>query len=97
MLQLQAIYSGPVSLAVTVMAIRPLFVFILGIALSLGVSRVLDEPLEGRILAVKLAAIAMTVGRDHRGDAGVINQRLTVFDCQSVDTYSGLAYTNFCL
>ena len=61
-LQLQAIYSGPVSLAVTVMAIRPLFVFILGILLSLGVSRVLDEPLEGRILAVKLAAIAMTVG-----------------------------------
>ena len=61
-LQLQAIYSGPVSLAVTVMAIRPLFVFILGIALSLGVSRVLDEPLEGRILAVKLAAIAMMVG-----------------------------------
>ena len=61
-LQLLAIYSGPVSLAVTVMAIRPLFVFILGILLSLGVSRVLDEPLEGRILAVKLAAIAMTVG-----------------------------------
>ena len=61
-LQLLAIYSGPVSLAVTVMAIRPLFVFILGILLSLGVSRVLDEPLEGRILATKLAAIAMTVG-----------------------------------
>ncbi len=62
MLQLGAIFSGPVSLAVTVMAIRPLFVFILGILLSLGVSRVLNEPLEGRILAVKLAAIAMTVG-----------------------------------
>ncbi len=61
-LQLGAIFSGPVSLAVTVMAIRPLFVFILGILLSLGVSRVLNEPLEGRILAVKLAAIAMTVG-----------------------------------
>ena len=61
-LQLLAIYSGPVSLAVTVMAVRPLFVFILGILLSLGVSRVLDEPLEGRILATKLAAIAMTVG-----------------------------------
>ncbi len=61
-LQLLAIYSGPVSLAVTVMAIRPLFVFILGILLSLGVSRVLDEPLEGRILAVKLVSIAMTVG-----------------------------------
>ncbi len=62
MLQLGAIYSGPVSLAVTVMAIRPLFVFILGVLLSLGVSRVLDEPLEGKILAVKLAAIALTVG-----------------------------------
>lgn len=61
-LQLLAIYSGPVSLAVTVMAIRPLFVFILGILLSLGVSRVLDEPLEGRILATKMAAIGMTVG-----------------------------------
>lgn len=61
-LQLLAIYSGPVSLAVTVMAIRPLFVFILGILLSLGVSRVLDEPLEGRILATKIAAIGMTVG-----------------------------------
>ncbi len=61
-LQLLAIYSGPVSLAVTVMAIRPLFVFILGILLSLGASRVLDEPLEGRILATKMAAIAMTVG-----------------------------------
>lgn len=61
-LQILAIYSGPVSLVVTVMAIRPLFVFILGILLSLGISRVLDEPLEGRILAAKLAAIAMTVG-----------------------------------
>ena len=61
-LQLLAIYSGPVSLAVTVMAIRPLFVFILGIVLSLGVSGVLNEPLEGRILAAKMVAIAMTVG-----------------------------------
>ncbi len=61
-LQLSAIYSGPVSLVVTVMAIRPLFVFILGIGLSLGASKVLDEPLQGKILAVKLAAIVMTVG-----------------------------------
>ena len=61
-LQLSAIFSGPVSLVVTVMAIRPLFVFILGIGLSLGVSRVLNEPLQGKILAVKLAAIVMTVG-----------------------------------
>ena len=44
------------------MAVRPLFVFILGIALSLGVSRVLDEPLEGKILAAKLAAIVLTIG-----------------------------------
>ncbi len=61
-LTLWAIYSGPVSLVVTVMAVRPLFVFILGIALSLGVSRVLDEPLEGKILAAKLAAIVLTIG-----------------------------------
>ena len=61
-LTLWAIYSGPVSLVVTVMAVRPLFVFILGIALSLGISRVLDEPLEGKILAAKLAAIVLTIG-----------------------------------
>ncbi len=61
-LQLWAIYSGPVSLVTTVMAIRPLFVFILGTLLSLSISGVLDEPLEGKILAVKLVAIAMTIG-----------------------------------
>ena len=61
-LTLWAIYSGPVSLVVTVMAARPLFVFILGIVLSLGISRVLDEPLEGKILVVKLAAIGLTIG-----------------------------------
>ena len=61
-LTLAAIYAGPVSLVVAVMASRPLFVFILGIALSLGISRVLDEPLEGKILVAKIAAIALTVG-----------------------------------
>ena len=61
-LLLAAIYSGPVSLASTVMATRPLFVFALGVLLSLGVSNVLNEPLEGRILAAKLLAIVMTVG-----------------------------------
>lgn len=61
-LTLWAIYSGPVSLVVTVMAVRPLFVFILGIALSLGISRVLDEPLEGKILVAKLVAIVLTIG-----------------------------------
>ena len=58
---LEAIYNGPVSLASTVMATRPLFVFGLGIALSMGASNVLNEPLEGRILATKLLAIAMMV------------------------------------
>ena len=59
---LAAIYAGPVTLVSTVMATRPLFVFVLGIVLSLGISNVLDEPLEGKILATKLAAIVMTVG-----------------------------------
>ena len=58
---LEAIYNGPVSLASTVMATRPLFVFGLGIVLSMGASNVLNEPLEGRILATKLLAIAMMV------------------------------------
>ena len=59
---LGAIYSGPVSLVSTVMATRPLFVFALGIVLSIGVSNVLNEPLEKRILAIKTLSIAMTVG-----------------------------------
>ena len=61
-LTLEAIYAGPVSLVTAVMATRPMFVFLLGIVLSLGISRVLDEPLGGKILAVKLAAIVLTVG-----------------------------------
>ena len=61
-LTLEAIYAGPVSLVTAVMATRPMFVFMLGIVLSLGISRVLDEPLGGKILAVKLAAIVLTVG-----------------------------------
>ena len=60
-LTLEAIYNGPVSLASTVMATRPLFVFGLGIVLSMGASNVLNEPLEGRILATKMLAIAMMV------------------------------------
>ena len=58
---LEAIYNGPVSLASTVMATRPLFVFVLGVALSMGASNVLNEPLEGRILATKMLAIAMMI------------------------------------
>ena len=59
---LGAIYSGPVSLVSTVMATRPLFVFALGIILSLGVSNVLNEPLERKILVIKTLSIVMTVG-----------------------------------
>ena len=35
--------------------------FGLGIVLSMGASNVLNEPLEGRILATKMLAIAMMV------------------------------------
>ena len=59
---LWAIYTGPVSLVSTVAATRPLFVFALGVILSIGATNVLNEPLEGRVLAVKLIATAMTVG-----------------------------------
>ena len=59
---LGAIYSGPVSLVSTVMATRPLFVFALGIILSMGVSNVLNEPLERKILVIKTLSIVMTVG-----------------------------------
>ena len=60
--QLWAIFYGSVTLVSTVMATRSLFVFGLGILLSLGAARMLNEPLEGRILVTKLIAIAMTVG-----------------------------------
>ena len=59
---LEAIYSGPVSLVSTVMATRPLFVFALGIVLSVGVSNVLNEPLDRKILVIKTLSIVMTVG-----------------------------------
>ena len=62
LLLMLAIYDGPVSLVSTVMATRPLFVFGLGAALSLGAANVLNEPLEGRIIAVKALSIALSVG-----------------------------------
>ncbi len=61
-LLLAAIDSGPVSLVSTAMATRPLFVFLLGAALSVGARKALNEPLEPKILAVKAASIAMSVG-----------------------------------
>jgi drug/metabolite transporter (DMT)-like permease len=56
-----ALTLGPVSLATTVMASRPLFVFLFGILLSLGVLKVLSEPLDRASLMQRGLAIAMIV------------------------------------
>ncbi len=56
-----AIELGPVSLATTVMASRPMFVFLFGIVLSIGMLKVLSEPLDRASLAHRGAAIAMIV------------------------------------
>ena len=57
-----AIHLGPVSLATTVMATRPMFVFILGIILSTAVLKMLSEPLDRDTLLQRGVAIAMIVG-----------------------------------
>lgn len=62
LLLMLAIYDGPVSLVSTVMATRPLFIFALGALLSVGATNILNEPLEGRILALKALSIALSVG-----------------------------------
>ena len=62
-----AIELGPVSLASTVMASRPMFVFLFGIVLSAGAVRVLSEPVDRASLAHRGLAIAMIVA----GIAGV--------------------------
>ena len=61
-LTLWAIELGPASLAVTVMASRPLFVLAISVALSTRVWRLLDEPLRRETLALKFASTAMIVG-----------------------------------
>ena len=60
-LALWAVSLGPVSLVATVLSTRPLFVFVLSIVLSSGIWRLLDEPLEPKILARKLASTTMIV------------------------------------
>ena len=70
---LGAIYSGPVSLVSTVMATRPLFVFALGIVLSIGVSNVLNEPLERKILASQDPVDSYDRRRRHRRHTGLLN------------------------
>ena len=56
-----AIQLGPVSLATTVMASRPMFVFLFGIVLSAGALGVLAEPLDRASLVQRGAAIAMII------------------------------------
>ena len=56
-----ALTLGPVALATTVMAARPMFVFLFGILLSLGLVRVLSEPLDRASLMQRGVAIAMIV------------------------------------
>lgn len=56
-----SIYSGPVSLATTVMASRSLFVFALSIILSLRYFHILDEPMEKGVMTSKFGGTAMTV------------------------------------
>ena len=57
-----AISLGPVSMVATITATRPLFVFLYGTLLSTKAFPLLEEPLEARVLAVKLGATAMVVG-----------------------------------
>lgn len=60
-LTIWAIDQGPVSLVVTAMSSRPLFVFMMSIVLSLPMWRLLNEPLDRRTLATKIISTAMIV------------------------------------
>ena len=57
-----AISLGPVALVATVTATRPLFVFLYGTLLSTKAFPLLEEPLDVRVLGMKLAATVMVVG-----------------------------------
>jgi len=54
-----AIAMGPVALASTVLSARPMFVFLFGIILSLGIFKILSEPLDRASLIHRAVAIAM--------------------------------------
>ena len=56
-----AIMLGPVSLVVTLMSVRPLFVFVLSAMLSTRLLPLLGEPLDRATLTVKAISIAMIV------------------------------------
>jgi len=56
-----ALSLGTAALASTVMATRPMFVFLFGILLSLGLLKVLSEPLDRASLVQRGVAIGMIV------------------------------------
>jgi uncharacterized membrane protein len=56
-----AIMLGPVSLVVTLLSARPLFVFLLSAIISTRLLRLLDEPLDRATLSLKTVSIAMIV------------------------------------
>lgn len=57
-----AIENGPVSLVSTILGVRPFFVFLYALALSLVFPAVLDERLSRRIAVLKVVSIALIIG-----------------------------------
>ena len=57
-----SIYSGEVYLTSTVMATRPLFVFIISLILSLPFIGVFEEPFKGQPMFIRTTGTALTVG-----------------------------------
>ena len=58
----KAIYSGEVYLTSTVMATRPLFVFVISLCLSLPFIGMFKESAHGRALLTRSTGIILTVG-----------------------------------
>ena len=58
----RAIYSGDVYLTSTVLATRPLFVFILSLILSIPLIGLLKESVKGKDLIMRTLGIILTVG-----------------------------------
>ena len=65
-----SVYSGEIYLTATVMATRPLFVFILTLLLSIPVIGLFSESFRGKAMVTRATGIVLTVG-------GVIGVSLT--------------------
>jgi len=61
-LSFMAMERGPISLASTVMAIRPLFVFVYALVLSVVLPAVLRERFTSRVVVLKIVSIGLIVG-----------------------------------